>query len=132
MRTREDIESYLMRSNLSFSTVGEKENEEMWLVRDTSSGENIVISLSGNLALFRVRVMELEKVGDRLGLFSRLLALNTSDLLHSSYGIEGDHIVLTAGLPVENLDYNEFQGTVDDMTLALSNHYSELAAFRAN
>lgn len=130
MRTREDIESYLMRSNLSFKAVGD--GEDIWLVRDTSSGENVVVSLTGPLVLFRVRVMELEAVEAREGLFEKLLVLNAEEMVHGAYGIEQNHIVLTAGLAIENLDYNEFQGVVDDITLALTNHYETLAAFRTS
>ena len=138
MRTREDIESYLLRSNLSFQNVGEAAEEgngsddsNMWLVRDTSSGENIVLSLSGPILLFRVKVMELSEVKQSTELFQRLLELNATDMVHGAYGIADGSIVLTAGLPLENLDYNEFQGTVDDLTMALTNHYETLTAFRA-
>lgn len=139
MRTREDIESYLLRSNLSFQNVGESEEDangsdhsNMWLVRDGSSGENIVLSLSGPILLFRVKVMELAEVTDSSSeLFRRLLELNATDMIHGAYGIADGSIVLTANLPLENLDYNEFQGTVDDLTMALTNHYETLTAFRA-
>lgn len=138
MRTREDIESYLLRSNLSFQNVGETESDgnggddsNMWLVRDGSSGENIVLSLSGPILLFRVKVMELSEVKEPSELFHRLLEFNATDMVHGAYGIADGSIVLTAGLPLENLDYNEFQGTVDDLTMALTNHYETLTAFRA-
>lgn len=128
MRTREDIESYLMRSNLSYKSLREEEGEDIWLVRDSSSGENIIISLSGNLVLFRVKVLELETVEDKLPLFEKLLELNASDMVHGSYGVANDAVVLTAGMILETLDYNEFQGVVDDLTLALTNHYEMLSS----
>lgn len=136
MRTREDIESYLLRSNLSFQNVGEAESDKgsesnMWLIRDGSSGENIVLSLSGPILLFRVKVVELSEIKQSAELFHRLLELNATDMVHGAYGIADGSIVLTAGLPLENLDYNEFQGTVDDLTMALTNHYETLTAFRA-
>ena len=131
MRTREDIESYLMRSNLSFKSLREEESaegEDIWLVRDASSGENIIISLSGNLVLFRVKVLELEPVENKLPLFEKLLELNASDMVHGSYGVSNDAVVLTAGMILETLDYNEFQGVVDDLTLGLTNHYEMLSS----
>ena len=131
MRTREDIESYLMRSNLSYKTVGDDEGEGMWLVRDMKDGENIVVHIAGPLLLFRVKVMDLEDVSDRVAIFERLLELNASDMIHGSYGVADGAIVLTAGLGLENLDYNEFQGTVDDLTMALTNHYEILKTFRS-
>lgn len=130
MRTSADIESYLLRSNLSFRQVPSESEHELWLLRTLDSDENIVVSLAGELVLFRVRVMELEDVEDREALFTELLKLNTSDMIHGSYGLESDHIVLTAGLRLENLDYNEFQGAIDDLTLALTNHYEQLGAHR--
>ncbi len=128
MRTREDIESYLMRSNLSFKSLREEdEGEDIWLVRDTSSGENIVISLSGSLVLFRVKVLEMATVENRQPLYEKLLELNASDMVHGSYGLADGAVVLTAGMILETLDYNEVQGTVDDLTLALTNHYEMLS-----
>ena len=133
MRTRHDIESYLLRSNLSFKDVGKQDEEEcMWLVRDGSSGENIVLSLVGSMLLFRVKVMDLEELESPVELYHRLLELNASDMLHGAYGISDGAIVVTANLPLENLDYNEFQGTVDDITLALTNHYETLTTYRKN
>jgi len=127
MRTREDIESYLMRSRLPFEEVG---TGDMWVVRDPSWGENIVISLAGPLVLFRVKVLELAEIARQDALFAELLRLNATDMVHGAYGVSDGSVVLTCALRVENLDYNEFQGTIDDFSMALSKHYEMLAAFR--
>jgi hypothetical protein len=50
--------------------------------------------------------------------------------MHGAYGLEGDKIVLTDALQLENLDFNEFQATIDDITLAVADHYSRLAKYR--
>lgn len=126
MRTREDIESYLMRSGSSYEEV----REDMWVIHDQSSGENVVVSLSGPLILFRVKVIELDKIKRREEAFQRLLELNAQEMIHGAWGIADGSIVMTCALRLENLDYNEFQGTIDDFSLALSNHYQTLASFR--
>mgnify|MGYP006140694641 CR=1 FL=1 len=59
-----------------------------------------------------------------------LLQLNASDLVHGSYGIEREAIVLTEALELSHLDYEEFQSTYESMTLALASHMRELAAYR--
>jgi hypothetical protein len=59
-------------------------------------------------------------------LFRRLLELN-SELLHSSYSLQGDQVVLSGAQQLENLDFNEFQAMVDDMCMALDNHYDKIA-----
>jgi hypothetical protein len=127
MRTREDIESYLARAEVPYEVVGD---EGMWLVRDSSLGENIAIQAAGPLLLFRVKVLELREVGDKTTLFEELLRLNASDLVHGSYGISDDAVVLTCTLEIENLDYNELQAVLDDFSLALANHYEKLTKLR--
>jgi hypothetical protein len=128
MRTREDIESYLTRAEVPFEVVGD---EGMWLVRDGSLGENIAIQAAGPLLIFRVKVLDLSGVGDRPSLYEELLKMNASDLVHGSYGIADGSVVLTCALQMENLDYNEFQAVLDDFSLALANHYEQLAKVRA-
>ncbi len=127
MRTREDIESYLSRAEVPFEVVGD---DSMWLVHDSSLGENIAIKASGPLLLFRVKVLELAEVADKAGLYEQLLVLNASDLVHGSYGISEGAVVLTCTLEIENLDYNELQAVLDDFSLALANHYEQLTKFR--
>jgi len=127
MRTREDIESYLARAQVPYEVVGD---EGMWLVRDSSLGEHIAIQAAGGLLLFRVKVLELREIGDRGALFEELLRLNASDLVHGSYGISDDAVVLTCTLELENLDYNELQAVLDDFSLALANHYEKLTKLR--
>jgi hypothetical protein len=127
MRSRDDIESYLARAEVSYEVVGD---DGMWLVHDSSLGENIAIKAAGPLLLFRVKVLELAEVSDKAALFEELLSLNTSDLVHGAYGISDAAVVLTCTLQIENLDYNEMQGVLDDFSLALANHYEKLSKFR--
>ena len=127
MRSREDIESYLVRAEVPFEVVGD---DGLWLVRDSSLGENIAIKATGPLLLFRVKVLELAEVENEAALFKELLMLNATDLVHGSYGISESSVVLTCTLEVENLDYNELQAVLDDFSLALANHYEKLTKFR--
>lgn len=127
MRSREDIESYLSRAEVQYEVVGE---DDMWLVRDSSLGENIAVKIAGSLLLFRVKVLDLSGVEEEAALFRELLKLNATDLVHGSYGISEGAIVLTCTLEVENLDFNELQAVLDDFSLALANHYEKLTKFR--
>ncbi|MEO0326555.1 MAG: hypothetical protein AAF447_26650 [Myxococcota bacterium] len=137
MATREDIESYLLRSSLSYKTIGDGESEDgaTWLVRETTLPEDetgaIVVSVSAPLCLLRVKVLETASVDRKAELYERLLELNASELVHASYGLSDGSVVLTAGHLLEELDYNEFQGSIDEISLALTNHYETLAGYRA-
>jgi len=127
VRSREDIESYLSRAEVQYEVVGE---DDMWLVRDSSLGENIAVKIAGSLLLFRVKVLDLSGVEEEAALFRELLKLNATDLVHGSYGISEGAIVLTCTLEGENLDFNELQAVLDDFSLALANHYEKLTKFR--
>ena len=129
MVTREDIESFLSR--LDGGTIESTEVEPgLWIAR-TSEDAEVVVHYAPPVVLLRVRVMELPAAEPRRGeLFRQLLELNARDLVHGSYGLEGDHVVLTDTLELENLDYSEFEASFDSLTLALASHLGALAPYR--
>jgi hypothetical protein len=51
-------------------------------------------------------------------------------MIHGAYGIEDRNVVLIDTLQAENLDYNEFQATLEAMMLASTQDYPKLKAFR--
>ncbi|MEP6765296.1 MAG: YbjN domain-containing protein [Gemmatimonadaceae bacterium] len=131
MVTREDIEAFLDR--LSVDGVTHREVEPgLWLVRPGGAlAFDVVITLNPPVVLMRVKVMPLPTdSGGLASLSRRLLELNAQDLLHGSYGIEGEDIVLTEALELAHLDYEEFLASYESLTLALTSHMRELAAFR--
>jgi len=129
MTTQEDIESWLDR--LDGASVAVKElGPGLWVVRTRDDAE-VVVHYAAPVVILRVRVMELPAGEPRRGeLFRQLLEFNARELVHGSYGLDGDHIVLTDTLELENLDYNEFEASFDSLTLALASHLSTLAPYR--
>jgi hypothetical protein len=124
MKGRDDIESYLLRMDLPYEEIG----QDTWMINTGQKDRNLVVRLAAPVAVFRCKVMDVPP-DDREALFRLLLELNTADLLHAAYGIEGSTIVLSDALELENLDFNEFQATVEDMTMAAANHVAKLAKF---
>lgn len=124
MTTKDDVQSYLDRLGLPVQPVA----EDMWLVR-TNEGAELVVHFAPPVLVLRVRVMPWPAQSDRAGELSRkLLEYNARDLVHGSYGIEGDHVVLTDTLELTDLDYSEFQASVDSLLLALAAHVPALAS----
>ncbi len=129
MLTREDIQSFIDR--LEGGAVEATELEPgLWRVR-SQAGAEVVVHYASPVVVLRMRVME-PPAGDekRSGLYRHLLELNAKDLVHGSYGLEGEHVVLTDALELENLDFSEFEASFDSMTLALASHLSALAPYR--
>jgi hypothetical protein len=129
MNTREDIQSFFDRLYGSNLTVMEIE-PNLWLLRTPDDAE-VVVHYAPPVVILRVRVMELPASEPRRGeLFRQLLEYNARDLVHGSYGLEGNHVVLTDTLELENLDFSEFEASFESMTLALASHLGALASYR--
>ena len=127
MVTREDVESYLLRTGLDHHEI----SEGMWLAEGNGDGAGIVIHYSPPLVVFRLKVMDLPADEPRCAaLFRRLLQLNATDLVHAAYGLEQGDVILTESLEAENLDFNEFQATLDSFQMALASHFDALSDYR--
>ncbi|MBC8132980.1 MAG: hypothetical protein H7X95_08375 [Deltaproteobacteria bacterium] len=125
MKTAEDVESYLLRIGVTY----EQLKPGIWLLKMDGT-DNFVISIAGPVVVFRVKVMDLPR-NDREGLFLTLLSLNTSEMVHGAFGLESDAVVIVHALELENLDLNEFQAVIDDISMAISKQYPVLAHWSA-
>jgi hypothetical protein len=127
MKSAEDIESYLLTANLAYETI----KPGIWLVQVGEAGR-LAVSIAGPVVAFRLKVMELPPKNSTPGreeLFRKLLELNTTEMVHGAFGLEGDAIVLVDALELENLDFNELQAVIDDMSMAVTKQHATLARF---
>ncbi len=98
---------------------------------NAESDLSIAVNFSPPVLLLRVDVMTLPKNGAQTAtLTRRLLELNATDLLHGSYGLQDEQIVLTEALELSALDFEEFLASYESMTLALASHLRELGSYR--
>ena len=126
MVTREDVERYLLSSELAFEEV----EPGMW-VAQAHDGPALVIHHSPPLLVFRLKVMDAPRDTSKCtDLYRSLLRLNASELMHAAYGLEEDDVVLTETLELENLDQNEFQAVIDSFQMAMASHLDQLAPYR--
>jgi hypothetical protein len=124
MTSKEDLESYLLRMGVEY----EELEENMWLIKPQNSA-GVVVNFTPPVVLLRLKVMDLPRSqdGTLAPFFRRLLELNASDIVHGSYGIEGDDVVLSDALQLEDLDYSELRSSYESMVMAASSHVQELA-----
>jgi hypothetical protein len=119
MKSAEDVESYLMRMGVPYETL----KPGIWVLKTDRS--QLVVSIAGPVVAFRLKVMDLPSA-NREALYRTLLSLNTTEMVHGAFGIEGESVVVVHALELENLDLNEFQAVVDDMSMALAKHQPSL------
>jgi hypothetical protein len=125
MDTKKRIENYMLDMNITFEEI----DENTWMIEDDLTHiDNIIVRLEEPIVLFRVKIMLVPK-NNREEFFKKLLELNANDLIHGAYAIEGDNVVIVDTLQAENLDFNEFQSTIESIGLALTEHYKILAKY---
>jgi hypothetical protein len=125
-KNAEKIEQYLIDLMLTYREIG----QDIWLLEDPEHDlEGTVIMYNDPLVIFRVQVMEVPR-DRRLELFTTLLELNASDMLHGAYALEKDKIVLIDTLEYDGMDFAEFRATLDSFGLALVQHYPILSPYR--
>ena len=130
--TRQRIESFLRTLGLSFDEL----DNDTWVINDEERGvENLIVVHEDPVVIFRLKVTDLPR-GDHCALYAELLRLNGTDLLHGAYalegnglegnGLEGNSVVLINTLLSETIDIEEFQATLDAISLSAAEHYERL------
>lgn len=120
--TRQRIESFLRTLGLSF----EELDSETWVINDEERGvENLIVVHEEPVVVFRLKVADLPP-GDHCALYAELLRLNGTDLLHGAYALEGNSVVMINTLLSETIDIEEFQATLDAISLSVAEHYKRL------
>src|SRR4249919_3633836 len=115
MRSVKDVEAYLTQLNRQFQEIDTE--PKTYVI--PSGGTQIALRVDPPLVVLRVHIGDVKKGDADLPLFRRLLQLNARGLVHASYGLDDDRIVLSAALELENLDFNELEATLDEIDLAL-------------
>jgi len=119
------IGDYLLHINKSFESV----TDGMWIIHDElASIDNIVVTLEDPIVIFRVKLMNLPS-SNREQFFEKLLQLNASSLVHGAYALENESVVIVDTLEAENLDLNEFQASIDAITMGITQDYKQLSEF---
>lgn len=125
MRTIEDVERYLLELNTPYEVLGEGIYR---LTDDVEDVDDIIVLCDDPLVIFSVRLMKVPSKNLE-AFYRKLLELNASELVAGAYGIDGDDVVITDTLQLENLDFNEFQASIESLVMAIHNHYPVLREF---
>lgn len=120
------IESYLINLNIRYEELG----DGAWVINDENAGlEQVAVAVDEPLVVVRVKVMDLPEQ-NREEFMHRLLTLNGSDLVHGAYAVVNEEVILIDTLNYETMHVEDFQATLDAISLALSEHYTLLSAYR--
>lgn len=120
------VESMLFRSGVHFDQL----DPTTWVLElDNGGNSRVVVKVEDPIVLFSMPLHLTLETNRREHLFRTLLELN-SDFMHNAYAIENERVVLSGALQTENLDANEFQAVIDDLTMNLDAHMVRLADWK--
>jgi hypothetical protein len=125
MRSNKDVEAYLLRMEKPWT-----EAEGSTYVIQVEGGTPLAIKCAPPLVLARMELGDIPKA-KREPLYEHVLRLNATSLVHSAYGLEGDRLMLSAALELENLDYNELEAVIAEFDLAVAQQLPKIRELAA-
>ncbi len=128
MSNFETVKKYLLEMGFAFDV--ENGDEELVVVTDEERGiKNLVVDCEDPIVILEQVMMELPS--ESASVYKRLLQINR-ELVHGAFALDdaGTTLVFRDTLRLENLDYNELEGSIEALSLAMAEHGQELLTFR--
>ncbi len=124
--SNEDLEGLLTALQRNFEQAG----DGVYLIGMGAGQPPCAVSISPPVLEVQLQVGPLPKLNDKASAryLRHLLELNASGLLHAAFALEGEQIVLTAALELQNLDANELGAVLADLDMALGEHVPGLVS----
>lgn len=109
---------------LGYNPENESPEEELFMITDEDSAINsLIIDCEDPVLIFEMLIMPYSDKMDAV----RLLQMNR-DMVHGAFVVdaEKEHIIWRDTLQLENLDSNELLGSINALSLAMSENNQEL------
>lgn len=117
---------------LGLEIIHRDDQEELIVVTNEDAGIfNLIIDCEETLLIFEQLIYTIENASEKH--FLRLLQMNRT-LIHGAFVVdeEGKQVIYRDTLQIENLDFNEFEGTINALSLGLAEYSSELLTLNKN
>jgi hypothetical protein len=120
------IEQYLIDLMLTYQQI----DKNLWLLDDDDhSLQGVAVMQAEPLIIIRAEIMDIPK-SNLLELYTTLLELNATDIIHGAYAVENGKVILVDSLLFDTADYEGFRASLDSFSLALTQHYPILSKYR--
>ena len=120
LRNRDDVERFLEARGRAFTIL----DDATFLVTLAPQQPPAVLRVQSPVVVVQLDVgkVEFQSLASECAFYRKLLELNATDLLHASYGLDKNQVLLSAALEFDHLDENELEAALSDVALALVNH----------
>ncbi|MEE4358159.1 MAG: YbjN domain-containing protein [Desulfococcaceae bacterium] len=123
------VKEYL--DDLQLDIVEEDAANELVVVDDESEGiKNLIVDCEEPIVIIEQLIMKVKP--DASDFFKRLLQMNR-ELVHGAFVLDesGEMLLFRDTLQLENLDFNELEGSIKALSLAMSEYGEELLKYAA-
>ena len=121
------VKEYIL--DLGHSITRENESEGLLVIDDEGLGiKNLVIGLADPILIMEQYILEIKNAPKET--YVELLKKNR-DIIHGAFVLDesGEKLIFRDTLQMENLDQNELEGSINSLTLLLSEYSEELINF---
>ncbi len=123
----EKIKNYLIE--LGHDITYENAEDEVFVINDDELGlQNLVLGCADPILIIEQYLFDIKK--NNLDAY-RFLLENNRTIVHGAFVLDegGSKVIFRDTLQIENLDLNELEGSINSLSLLLSEHATELIKF---
>lgn len=121
------IKEFLL--DLGHSISIEDENDGLFVIDDEGLGiKNLVIGLADPILIMEQYILEIKDAPKDV---YRQLLIKNRDIIHGAFVLNetGEKLIFRDTLQMENIDKNELEGSINSLTLLLSEYSEQLIGF---
>lgn len=123
----EIIKDYLIE--LNFSITHEDKDSGIIMIQKESEGiKNLILGVANPILIMEQYIFKINNPSDVI--FKRLLQKNR-DIVHGAFVLDetGQKVIFRDTLQLENLDLNELEGSINSLSLLLSEYSESILEF---
>ena len=121
------IKNYLLE--LKYNITHEDEKEGIIMIQNQSEGiNNLIIGIANPILIIEQYIFNITKPNENI--FQQLLQKNR-DIIHGAFVLDetGQKVIFRDTLQIENLDLNELEGSINSLSLLLSEYSENIIQF---
>ena len=121
------IKNYLLE--LNYSITHEDEQEGILMIQNLEEGiNNLIIGVAEPILIIEQYIFKIQQANTSI--FKQLLQKNR-DIVHGAFVLDdsGEKVIFRDTLQLENLDLNELEGSINSLSLLLSEYSENIIEF---
>lgn len=121
------VENFIQ--NIDYTISYKNENEGVFMIENLLDGvQNLIVGIAPPIIIFELYLFTI--TNDNLEMLKALLMKNR-DIIHGAFAIteDGNKVIYRYTLQIANLDQNEFEATLNSLSLLMSEYSAQLIEF---